>query len=57
MDKSKENKRKLRDPLVYVPEEAELNFDNFQPLAPPRTEYESRRTSIGAEALKKITGK
>jgi len=50
-------KRKPTDPVVFIPEDAEVNFDDFKPMSPPKTEYESRRTDIGRDAYKQITGK
>lgn len=51
-------KRKSREiePFVYKPENVGLNED-ITPLAPPTTEYESRRCSVGRDAIRQITGK
>jgi len=45
------------DPTVFIPEDAEINLNEFAPLSPPKTMYEKRRSSIGKEAFKKVTGK
>ena len=44
------------EPTVYIPEEASIN-EFWSPLSPPKTEYESRRCSIGLDAYKQVTGK
>ena len=49
------NKSKAKT-IIYVPEGARINND-LTPSIPPRTNYEQRRTSVGREAIKKITGK
>ena len=49
-------KQKAVEPVVFVPEDTVVNED-WIPLAPPTTEYESRRTSIGRDAYRQVTGK
>jgi len=44
------------EPVTFTPQDAGMNMGNT-PLSPPKTEYELRRTSIGLDAYRQVTGK
>jgi len=49
-------KSNIIEPTVYSPMDAYMN-DGLMSHKPPTTEYENRRTSIGREAYRQVTGR
>jgi hypothetical protein len=48
-------KRKPGDPLVFIPDGAQLNFD-FSPQKPPKTKYNRSVLLMNEQEYQRITG-
>ena len=54
MSQSKSKKDKKEEPVVYVPDGAEINFTSSD-MNPPRTEYERRKGAFKRAHVKNLT--